>query len=104
MECILNEITETVTDKMCDVLVELCNGCRIDHPSQKQHDLCLMATDEERLERTFWAAWSCLKSDQLYERLGEVIYTRVKALDKYKTVGKYVYYLKQFYSPSTLKL
>ena len=26
----------------------LCYGCQVDHPSQKQHDVCLMMTGEER--------------------------------------------------------
>ena len=34
----------------------LCYGCQVDHPSQKQHDVCLMMTEEERILHCLKAA------------------------------------------------
>ena len=32
-----------------DVVSKLCHGCVIDHPSQKQHDVCLIMKEENRI-------------------------------------------------------
>ena len=37
-------------NKLC---FKMCYGCSVDHPSQIQHDLCIMATDDERLDMFF---------------------------------------------------
>ena len=31
-------------------VINQCHGCQIDHPSQKQHDLCLFKTRQEHTE------------------------------------------------------
>ena len=43
LETLVKDIVTDVIEKMDNVVPELCNGCIIDHPSQRQHDLCLMA-------------------------------------------------------------
>ncbi|XP_071820253.1 uncharacterized protein [Apostichopus japonicus] len=42
---ICQELWHTIKQKCND----LCYGCSVDHPSQIEHDWCLMATDDERL-------------------------------------------------------
>ncbi|XP_071822940.1 uncharacterized protein [Apostichopus japonicus] len=42
---ICQELWHIIKQK-CD---DLCYGCSVDHPSQIEHDWCLMATDDERL-------------------------------------------------------
>ena len=32
-----------------EVIHSLCHGCYDNHPSQKQHNVCLMMEDEERI-------------------------------------------------------
>ena len=31
-------------------VINQCHGCQVDHPSQKQHDLCLFSTRQEHTE------------------------------------------------------
>ena len=38
---------------MPDIIKKTCNGCRINHPSQIEHDVCLMMTREEMVEHCF---------------------------------------------------
>ena len=46
-------------DKFLDEAIhQLCQGCQIDHPSQRRHD-CLMIEDKE--ERIYWALTTALK-------------------------------------------
>ena len=61
LETLVKDIVTDVIEKMDNVVPELCNGCIIDHPSQKQHDLCLMASERERLDTTFEPAWRLLE-------------------------------------------
>ncbi len=42
---ILKELPEIVKEK--------CFGCQVDHPSQLQHDVCLMMTKAEKIEVCF---------------------------------------------------
>ena len=35
---------------MPDIIKKTCNGCRINHPSQLEHDVCLMLSREEMVE------------------------------------------------------
>jgi len=32
------------------VIPKKCYGCRVDHPSQRQHDVCIMMTPKEQLD------------------------------------------------------
>lgn len=52
-----------------------CSGCRIDHPSQKQHDLCLMTSPQEWIEgyKYHEAALECLNIYNVMEDWDEVI-------------------------------
>jgi hypothetical protein len=40
------------------LIKEQCYGCQTDHPSQIQHDKCLMLTGEEQLDEFLEDAWS----------------------------------------------
>ena len=35
---------------IAEEVINQCHGCQIDHPSQKQHDLCLFKTRQEHTE------------------------------------------------------
>ena len=41
---------KVVRETLYEVAQENCHGCRIDHPSQKQHDVCLFMSLEEKLD------------------------------------------------------
>ena len=41
---------ESLASLIADLVRVKCHGCQTDHPSQTQHDLCLMAEPEERVE------------------------------------------------------
>ena len=46
-EKLLKCYTDEVASEICKLVLLNCNGCRIDHPSQRQHD-CLMMEAEEK--------------------------------------------------------
>ena len=41
---------KVVRETLYEVAQENCHGCQIDHPSQKQHDVCLFMSLEEKLD------------------------------------------------------
>ena len=45
IDAIVNKVKELVTEK--------CYGCQVDHPSQRQHNLCIMADWKEQVETCF---------------------------------------------------
>ena len=47
-EKLLKCYTDEVASEICKLVLLNCNGCRIDHPSQRQHD-CLMMEAEENI-------------------------------------------------------
>ena len=47
-EKLLKCYTDEVASEICKLVLLNCNGCRIDHPSQRQHD-CLMMEAEEKI-------------------------------------------------------
>ena len=57
-ELMISAVMDDMWIKSKGVTNYLCYGCQVDHPSQIQHDLCLMADDLERFERTFDMAWN----------------------------------------------
>ena len=63
-----DSIAEELSAKMGDLVKHLCFGCQVDHPSQRNHDLCLMADDEERFVRTFDASWDLVDIKGLAEK------------------------------------
>ena len=46
LEAIFANAVASEINQLCQ---EYCNGCKIDHPSQRQHD-CLMMDEDERWE------------------------------------------------------
>ena len=53
---------------------ELCYGCMVDHPSQTQHDVCLMMSEEERL-------YHCLEKCLEYVSEEDIMKTFTTSLD-----------------------
>ena len=53
-EKLLKCYTDEVASEICKLVLLNCNGCRIDHPSQRQHD-CLMMEAEEKM----WVYFDC---------------------------------------------
>ena len=68
METLVNDLVTAVLEKTTTIVPELCHGCAIDHPSQKQHDVCL-ADDEE----IFWKVWHRMDLEPYTTRLGVLI-------------------------------
>ena len=54
-EKLLKCYTDEVASEICKLVLLNCNGCRIDHPSQKQHVDCLMMEAEEKI----WVYFDC---------------------------------------------
>ena len=81
MSITLNDIIKDIRWKMRDITRELCYGCQIDHPSQREHDLCLMASDKDRFEATFDIAWNKLSPekypDWLTDSVRSIVSTRI---------------------------
>ena len=53
-EKLLKCYTDEVASKICKFVLLNCNGCRIDHPSQRQHE-CLIMEAEEKM----WVYFDC---------------------------------------------
>jgi hypothetical protein len=50
-------------DTMRDLIKKDCYGCQIDHPSQIQHDKCMMMSQEEKLDNYLNEAWSLISEE-----------------------------------------
>ena len=53
-EKLLKCYTDEVAFEICKLVLQNCNGCRIDHPIQRQHD-CLLMKAEEKM----WVYFDC---------------------------------------------
>ena len=52
------------------MIPRICHGCIYDCPSQRDHDVCLLADDEERLLKIYSEAWSMLNlKDRILESM-----------------------------------
>lgn len=58
---LLKSYAEEIASNISRLVTENCNGCLIDHPSQRQHD-CLMMERDEQL---------CLYYDRALEKVSE---------------------------------
>ena len=56
-----------------------CQGCRIDHPSQKHHDICLWTTAEEWINdyKYHEPALECLNNYDVIEDLDKILWEYV---------------------------
>ena len=50
-----------------DVVKEKCYGCQVDHPSPKQHNVCLMMTNDEKVEVCLDTALARVNAFDIYE-------------------------------------
>ena len=64
----------------------LCYGCQVDHPSQKQHNVCLIMTEEER-------TLHCLKQALLQINENKVLrlFRRFASLEKHLLSFDYIF-------------
>ena len=69
-----------------DVAKELCYGCQVNHPSQVQHDVCLMMDDEERIDYCLEMAMTLLNESKVLK-----LFRRVSSLDKCFLEPTYIY-------------
>lgn len=46
---------------------EACYGCEVDHPSQRQHNWCLMATDGERIDKFLEGVFLTMDHDKVFQ-------------------------------------
>jgi hypothetical protein len=64
-----------LAEKMTELVKNDCYGCQNDHPSQIQHDKCLMMSEEEKLDEYLDEAWSLISEEavlhQWYKDLRE---------------------------------
>ena len=63
---ILKELPEIVKEK--------CFGCQVDHPSQLQHDVCLMMTKAEKIEVCFDTALARVNEVEVYVEFLDLFY------------------------------
>ena len=66
-EKLLKCYAEEIACAISVLVVENCNGCIIDHPSQRQHP-CLMMENEERLLMYFYIACSRVSEASVMEK------------------------------------
>ena len=77
-EKLLKCYTDEVASEICKLVLLNCNGCRIDHPSQRQHD-CLMMEAEEKM----WVYFDCALDDVSEATIVEVFMNSLR----HKTCG-----------------
>ena len=63
-----------ILNELWDVIIEQCNGCAINHPSQCQHT-CIMLTELEHLELYFELVWMKVNVDDVIAKWKEEIKT-----------------------------
>ena len=68
-KAILMDLREGIRDHACHE----CQGCRIDHPSQKHHDMYLRTTSEEEYNY-HEPALECLNNHDAIEDLEEILW------------------------------
>ena len=70
-----NAYAKAVEKSLLDIVREECHGCQIDHPSQKQHDVCLFMTHDQQVD--------CFREDVL-KRIDdvEVVEDRIKEVER----------------------
>lgn len=78
MEHLIHKLSCLMVQKMEEVVPTLCYGCLIDHPSQVQHDLCLMAEKEEQFYRTFSPAWEKLDLHKELDHVKKLVKERME--------------------------
>ncbi|KAK3577923.1 hypothetical protein CHS0354_034562 [Potamilus streckersoni] len=52
-----------LADKITELVKKDCYGCQNNHPSQIQHDKCLMMSQEEKLDEYLDEAWSLIAEE-----------------------------------------
>ena len=50
-----------------DIVFETCYGCQVDHPSQRNHDVCIMMEKQERIEAIFEKALGRVNELEIFE-------------------------------------
>ena len=70
-----NAYAKALEKSLLDIVREECHGCQIDHPSQKQHDVCLFMTHDQQVD--------CFREDVL-KRIDdvEVVQDRIKEVER----------------------
>lgn len=49
-QTVYNAYAKAVRESLCEVVRKECVGCQIDHPSQKQHEVCLLMSFDEKVD------------------------------------------------------
>lgn len=57
-DALIAELTAAMWDTMGKVTSDLCFGCKHDSPGQRDHDVCLMMSESERLDHCFDTCWT----------------------------------------------
>lgn len=65
---VFKDIKRDVLDNITQYVNKQCNGCKIDHPSQKQHD-CLMVDWNTRLDTYFLDAMDKISYSEITHKL-----------------------------------
>lgn len=65
-ECAEETILSCLWSDINELCTKLCYGCEVDHPSQREHDWRLMATNGERTDMFLEKAFICLDHDKTF--------------------------------------
>ncbi|MCG8431270.1 MAG: hypothetical protein MJA29_08875 [Candidatus Omnitrophica bacterium] len=91
---LIEAYTEDFEERMSDIVQNICFGCIVSHPSQKNHDVCLMMSEEDRVDACWREFLRTVRHDLVTEawidRLpGDVDYDEMKGLMNYEYRVKY---------------
>ena len=75
--------------KLNELTFRFCNGCVNDQPGQMAHDLCLLASDEERFNRLFDSSWEEINKSSFMEVIKLIVRMKMeKILNIQQSMGK----------------
>ena len=66
MEHLISAAVCRVRDRINLLIPEHCNGCIVNHPSQSQHNVCLLMSWDEQVEWFFDDAYESVDLESLY--------------------------------------
>lgn len=77
MDSFVKKYQSQIINAIDDAVNNNCEGCKINHPSQRHHD-CLMLSDEDRVHLYFDFVWSTIDKEQMLNEMKEFLENAVR--------------------------
>ena len=67
-----------------DIIHEKCYGCSVNHPSQKHHNVCMMMTNEEKIEYCLDSALERIDKKEMLQKFKDSLTIDVCESEEWK--------------------